>query len=130
MGGPEKGHAVKIFIIDDSSFSRKVLGDAVRAVRPDAEIVPCVDGLDALEKFKAGPPDAATIDMVMPKMNGLELIEKLREIGVSSRLVVVTADIQSSTRERCAALHVNDFVEKPITAEKIRTAFQKIFGSP
>lgn len=121
---------MKIFIVDDSSFSRKVIGDAVRAALPQAEIVPCLDGLDALEKFQAGQmPDAATIDMVMPRMNGLELIEKLRELGVTSRLIVVTADIQTSTRERCAALQVNDFIEKPITAEKIRTAFQKMFGA-
>lgn len=121
---------MKIFIVDDSSFSRKVLGDAIRAALPDAELVPCLDGLDALEKFKAGPvPDAATIDMVMPRMSGLELIEELRKIGIATRLIVVTADIQTSTRERCAALQVSDFIEKPITAEKIRNAFQKMFGS-
>ncbi len=120
---------MKIFIVDDSSFSRKVIADAIRAVRPDAELVPFGDSVEALEQFPIQKPDAATIDMVMPKLHGLELIEKLRETGVTARLIVMTADIQSFTRERCAALQVSDFIEKPITAAKIRAAFATLFGA-
>ncbi len=120
---------MKIFIVDDSSFSRKVIADAIRAIRPDAELVLFGDSVEALERFPIDKPDAATIDMVMPKLHGLELIEKLRETGVECRLIVITADIQSFTRERCADLQVGDFIEKPITAQKIRDAFTRIFAS-
>ncbi len=120
---------MKIFIVDDSSFSRKVIADAILRAAPDAVLIPFAEPEEALARFPGEKPDLVTIDMVMPKMHGIELIEKLRATGVPTRLVVITADIQASTRERCAALQVNDFIEKPITAEKIRAAFARILAA-
>ncbi len=69
--------AVRVVIVDDSSFVRAVLKDLLEA-DPGIEVVgEAVNGLDALEKISALKPDLVTMDIEMPEMNGLEAIEQI-----------------------------------------------------
>ncbi len=108
---------MKIFVIDDSSFSRKAIMSVLREIVPDATLIPFGDGEEALGRFTEEKPDAMTVDIVMPKIQGLELIEKVRATGIPTTIIAITSDVQTSTRQRCAALGAT-FIEKPFTKEK------------
>jgi len=108
---------MKIFVIDDSSFSRKAIISVLKEIVPDATILPFGDGEEALAQFPIEKPDAMTVDIVMPKIQGLELIEKVRATGIETRIVAITSDVQSSTRARCAEFGAT-FIEKPFTRDK------------
>lgn len=58
-----------------------------------------------------------TVDIVMPKIQGLEVIERVRAMSATTKIIAITSDVQSSTRERCAALNAS-FIEKPFTKDK------------
>jgi DNA-binding NarL/FixJ family response regulator len=79
-----------VVLADDHPILREGLA-AFFDVRPDLRIVgQCSDGLAAVEMVKALAPDFAIIDLNLPKLHGLEVIQRLREANSPSKLVVFT----------------------------------------
>ena len=110
----------KILVVDDSALSRKisrrVLEEAGHAVEEAA------DGLAALERYALARPDLVLLDVTMADLNGLEVLQKLRDLDPAARVVMVTADAQSSTRTLSAAGGAVGFVLKPLAREAVLRA--------
>lgn len=105
----------RILIVDDSSMSRRI----VRGILESAghEVAEAADGLAALERYSLDRPDIVLLDLVMDGMYGLDVLQKLREIDSQARVIVATADVQSSTREMAEQSGSVGFVTKPIKTE-------------
>ena len=105
------GGAMKILVVDDSLFQRK----SICQILADAgyETVEATDGLDGLEKALSIHPDCILTDLLMPRMDGIELISELKAKGLAPPLFVLTADIQESKRRLCIDLGVDGFLSKP-----------------
>jgi len=103
--------------VDDSSMSRRI----VRGILESAghEVTEAADGMAALERYSLEKPDLVLLDMVMGGMYGLEVLRKLREIDSQARIIVATADIQTSTREMAEQAGSRGFVTKPIRKEEL-----------
>src|SRR5437773_845274 len=101
----------RILIVDDSSMSRRI----VRGILESAghEVTEASDGMAALERYSLEKPDLVLLDLVMGGMGGLDVLQKLREIDGQARIIVATADIQSSTREMAEQAGSRGFVTKP-----------------
>lgn len=85
---------IRVLVCDDSAFARKVLRDVLTR-DPDIEVVGAArDGLDALEKIASLRPDVVTLDLVMPNLDGLGLLEELPPDG--PRVVVVSSSSEDS----------------------------------
>ena len=68
---------IKVLVVDDSAFARSVIGKKLDA-DPELEVIDFAkDGLEALEKVKSLKPQVVTLDMSMPKMDGLEALERI-----------------------------------------------------
>jgi two-component system, chemotaxis family, chemotaxis protein CheY len=102
----------RILIVDDSSMSRRI----VRGILESAghEVAEAADGLTALERYSLEKPDLVLLDLVMGGMGGLDVLQKLREMDGQARIIVATADIQSSTREMAEQAGSLGFLTKPI----------------
>ena len=88
---------VKVLIVDDSVFMRTVIRDML-AEDASIEIVgTAANGLDALEKIQSFSPDLVTLDIEMPKMNGLEVLKELRKDTPASQ----NPDAQLPYFQRC-----------------------------
>ncbi len=72
-----------------------------------------------LEAVAAHDPDCVLLDLLMPVLTGSEFLRRLRAGGSDLPVVVVTADIQSSTRALCEHLGVSGFLQKPVRGEEI-----------
>lgn len=72
------------------------------------------DGAQALERYFIHRHDLVFLDMVMQGMYGLDVLAKLRELDPAVRVIVATADIQTSTREQVKAAGAAAFVNKPL----------------
>ena len=118
----------KIMIVDDSGLSRRTL----RRILEEAgyEIVEAEDGLSALEQYFLAKPDLVLLDLVMKGMYGLEVLAKLRAMDQEARIIVASADIQSSTRTMVEEAGAKAFVTKPFIAEEVLTAVQAAVGGP
>lgn len=111
-----------IAVVDDSKFMRGLIVKALTALHPKARIIEFADPTEALRQLPALAPDLITLDLLMPGLHGLEVLEKLSHTPLRSRIVVITADVQRSVRQKCTDAGVHAFVEKPVTLEKLRAA--------
>lgn len=102
--------AIKVLVVDDSPFSRKVLIDGL-GKNPNIEIIGyAVDAFDAMKKIPQLKPQVMTCDVEMPRMNGIELLKKI--MPTTPLPVVLVSALNISVFEALSAGAV-DFVRKP-----------------
>jgi two-component system chemotaxis response regulator CheY len=95
------------------------------------EVAEAADGLAALERYSLEKPDLVVLDMVMSGMYGLDVLQKLREIDGQARIIVATADIQSSTREMAEQAGSLGFLTKPIRRAELLSVVNSVLeGGP
>ncbi len=112
----------KILVVDDSNLSRRIS----RRILQDGghEVVEAEDGIAALEHYFLDKPDAVLLDITMKGMTGIEVLKKLREMDARARVVIATADIQSSTRTLTHDAGAAGFITKPLAADQLLTAIK------
>lgn len=111
-----------VLVVDDRRdvrfLSKHLLTNAGATVE-EAE-----DGLQAVDRIKTdnrstGTIDIVLLDMQMPNLDGYRTARRLRELGFTKPIVALTADAMQSDRDRCLKAGCNDFLSKPIDAEKL-----------
>ena len=110
----------KILIVDDSALSRRTLRRILESA--GYEVVEADDGMAALEMYFLEKPGMVLLDLVMKGMYGLDVLVKLREMDQEARVVVASADIQSSTRKMVDEAGALGFVNKPFVSEQVVAA--------
>ncbi len=108
---------MKVLVVDDSVFARHRLGAVLREA--GHEVVEAEDGETALRLMAGGGIAAATVDLLMPGMDGLELIRRLREGYPDLPILSVSADVQKATQLQALAAGVSHFIAKTDPAEKL-----------
>jgi len=82
---------VKVLTIDDSVFMRTVIRDML-SKDPSIEVVGTAsNGIDGLEKIQSLKPDVVTLDIEMPKMNGLDLLRELQKVRVRPKVLMLSS---------------------------------------
>ena len=111
---------VRVLVIDDQAMVRKVS----RAILESAgyEVREASDGIDALEQFFLEKPDIVMLDLVMKGMYGLDVLQKMRELDPGVKVIVVSADIQTSSHELVRDAGGAAFVNKPFDRQDILRA--------
>jgi two-component system chemotaxis response regulator CheY len=112
----------KILIVDDSSLSRRTLRRILESAEYD--VVEADDGMAALEVYFLEKPGLVLLDLVMKGMYGLDVLVKLREMDQQARVVVASADIQSSTRKMVDEAGALGFINKPFVPEQVIAAVE------
>lgn len=109
--------AKKILIIDDSALMRRVISDIIKQNKQYEVADFATDGLDGFNKIVSNPKlyDAIILDINMPKMNGLELLEMLQKNRIQQKIIVVSTVAKEGAKETIRALELGafDFVTKP-----------------
>jgi len=112
----------RVLVVDDSALSRRTLRQILEPAGYD--VAEAEDGLSALERYFLEKPDAVLLDLVMKGMYGLDVLTKLRELDAQARVVVVSADIQTSSQEMAEAAGARGFVVKPFDKADILKALE------
>ena len=116
----------RVLIVDDSALSRRTLR---QILEPEGyDIVEAEDGLIALERYFLDKPDVVLLDLVMKGMYGLEVLIKLRELDAEAKVVVVSADIQTSSKELVEQAGAKAFVNKPFDRAEIVSALADVLA--
>ena len=110
----------KVLIIDDSALTRRGLRQILEGA--GCEVVEAEDGLIGLERYYLEKPDVVMLDLVMRGMYGLDVLQKLRELDADARIVVVSADIQSSSHQLAEQAGARAFINKPFDKAEILVA--------
>lgn len=117
----------KILVIDDEASIRNTLKDILEYEK--YEVVLAEDGYDALEKMDAGPFDVILCDVKMPRMDGIELIDKIRELDPDVAVVMISGHGTIDTAVEAIKKGAFDFISKPLDLNRllitIRNAMDK-----
>jgi len=107
---------VRVLVVDDSAFARKVIGDTLRR-DPRFDVVGIArDGLEALEKIAELKPDVVTLDLVMPNLDGVGVLRALPAADRPAVVIVSMSDSESELGIAALAAGAFDLVHKPTAA--------------
>jgi two-component system chemotaxis response regulator CheY len=114
----------KILIVDDSGLSRRTLRKILESA--GHEVSEATEGIIALERYFLDKPDLVLLDLTMTGMYGIDVLNKLREMDSEARVIIGSADIQSSTREMVQASGARAFINKPFMSEQVLNVVNRV----
>jgi two-component system chemotaxis response regulator CheY len=117
---------VRILVVDDSAMSRRTLRKILESA--GHQVSEAEEGIVALERYFLDKPDLVFLDLTMTGMYGIDVLKKLKEMDPKSRIIIASADIQSSTREMVDEGGASAFINKPFTVEKVLSAIEKVLS--
>jgi CheY-like chemotaxis protein len=107
----------KVLVVDDSKMIRHLLTKELS--KQGCQVSEAQDGLDGFIKSHSIHPDFIIMDLIMPKMGGLEAIAKIRELNPSIPIIILTSTSKKEEVVAAAALKIKGYVRKPIQMDHL-----------
>lgn len=110
--------STRLLICDDSNMARKQVARSL----PDGwdvEISFATNGAEGVEAIKAGKGDVLLLDLNMPVMDGYEVLQTIVKEDLPTLTIVISGDIQPEAHQRVTSLGALDFIQKPVSKEKL-----------
>lgn len=118
-----------ILVVDDEEDLRRLLTESL--AREGFQVAAARSGREALVLVEQAPPDLIILDLVMPEMDGIETLRRIRERGVTAKVVVLTAYGTAQQVREAMALDVREFIGKPFDMDRlIRIVAEELEGRP
>jgi two-component system chemotaxis response regulator CheY len=117
---------VKVLIVDDSSFARLNLRRAVE--KAGHTVLEAASGASAIEMVQKEPVDIITLDLLMPGMPGAEALTLLKQACPQARVIIITADVQTPTRNALLEAGADAFLNKPVPAAVLEDTIHSLMG--
>lgn len=116
-----------ILIVDDSSFTRNRLREAL--VTGGYRVEEARHGLEALQKLDQGVFACVVTDLLMPEMDGFGLLERVSQRAKPIPVIVLSSDIQKTSRDKCQQLGAKAFLSKPPKGNELILAIENALNS-
>lgn len=115
----------RILIADDALFMREMIREIIE---PDGfEVVgEASDGVEAVARYRDLHPDLVTMDIVMPKLSGIDAVREIREVDPGARIVMCSALGQEALVMEALKAGATDFVVKPFKPEDVLSTLSKV----
>lgn len=113
-----------VLIVDDAAFSRRMIRKYVEA--EGCQVLEATNGQQALEMVQQYQPNCILTDLLMPDVDGFQLLQALREQGQGIPIAIITADIQDASRERGVELGAASFINKPVKEDQVRQTIRQL----
>lgn len=112
-----------VLIIEDAALLRKMLQKILRA--KGYNTIEASNGREGLEMITTHNPDCVVLDMLMPEIEGREVLKEMRDRGLQIPTIVMTADVQESTRSECLELGALTVLNKLPKGEELLPWIEK-----
>ena len=118
---------MRILVVDDSALYRKILTDAASSAL-GTEAVAVSNGESALKKLESEKFDLVLLDLMMPNVSGIQVLEVLRDQGrlESLPVIMVSASNEMAGVVRCIELGAEDYLTKPIRVDALVEALMQV----
>ena len=105
----------KVLVVDDSALMRRVISDIINKDEEFHTEHSARDGLEALKLLEQNDFDAIVLDIIMPRMNGIDFLKEVNERGYTAKIIIVSTIARKGAGETIEALELGafDFVTKP-----------------
>jgi DNA-binding response OmpR family regulator len=111
--------AVRVLVVEDDDVIRQLI--TVNLELEGFEVVPAIDGVDALEKVGDAKPDVVTLDVMMPRLDGWATAERLRENPDTAgiKILLLSARAQEADLKRGERIGVDAYLTKPFDPDEL-----------
>jgi CheY-like chemotaxis protein len=108
---------ISVLVVDDSALNRLVIVEYLKG--KEIKILEAEDGEQALQIIELEKPDIILLDLIMPVMDGFEVLEILKKQENKIPIIVITAYLKGNTFQRCKELGAKGFLNKPIKMQEL-----------
>ena len=117
----------RVLVVDDSPTNRQALSDLLQ--REGYDVTTAVDGEDALAKIAADPPPLVVLDIILPKMNGYQVLRQLRTDRETRHIKVILVSSKNQESDRFWGLKqgADDYIAKPYAESALLAAVARHF---
>ncbi len=116
-----------ILVIDDSQEIRDFLSNRLLAAL-DYKTITAIDGLEGIKIAEEEKPDLILLDINLPKMSGVEILQVLQEKKSTIPVIMITSEAEPSQILTCFRLGAKDYLQKPFTAADVTLAIDKVLS--
>ena len=106
-----------ILVVDDSEFMRASLCSMIKSQKLSSKIVEASDGVEAVKKYKSEKPDLVTMDIDMPKANGIQALRAIKKINPNAKVIVITGN-HKTLMHHVSKFGAVGYLTKPIDKTK------------
>lgn len=116
----------RIIVVEDDTDLRETLWRALS--REGYQVSQAGDGTEALSALRMRPYDLAIIDLVLPRMGGIQILEQLRSLGLAIPAIVITAYGDRFSYNRATDLGASEFLVKPVKLVELYRAVRRVLA--
>ena len=116
----------KILVVDDASFMRTVLKDIIKSNGLATEILEAGDGVDGVKAYQASKPNLVTMDVNMPRADGIQALRAIMKIDPTAKVVMVTSVEQKQIVQDAMKLGARDYIVKPFDKTTVGLVLNKV----
>lgn len=115
----------RILIVEDKATSRELLRNILEP--RGYEVIEAVDGIDGLDKASTHQPHLILLDLHMPRLDGMEVLQALRrdQRFQSTPVIALTASAMQGDREKALAAGFNGYLTKPVSLDTLRAEISR-----
>jgi two-component system, response regulator, stage 0 sporulation protein F len=118
----------KILVIDDEESIRSLLDTILR--RKGYNVILADNGPNGLERFRKEHPDVIVLDLKMPGMDGLTVLQEIRRADSSQPVIVLTGAGTPENEQQARSLGVSEFVEKEFSLHHLGDSLKRLLNTP
>src|SRR4051794_2870518 len=120
---------LRVLVVEDDDVIRALI--SVNLDLEGFEVVPAVDGIDALEKVIDADPDVITLDVMMPRLDGWATMERLRDnpATAKTKILLLSARAQETDLQRGEQLGADAYLTKPFDPDELVAVVRRLADS-
>lgn len=122
------GPAKSLLIVDDEPMVIELFSCMIPKLYPGIAIHFAENGKSGIELFKEHMPDIVITDIIMPHIDGLQMVREIKSIKTDTFIIVITADKEIVHQETIGNIGVNEFLFKPVELFKLFIVLDKCLG--
>ncbi len=113
-----------ILVVDDSAPSRTIVTEIVK--KCGHESVEAANGREALLAVAEREPDCIVLDLLMPEVDGFDVLRELQEQNSNVPVIVISADMREVSQKRCQDLGAAEFINKPVDNRDLEQSISRL----
>jgi two-component system chemotaxis response regulator CheY len=121
-----RGVASRILIVDDASFMRSVLKDIIKSNGLASEIFEAGDGIEGVKSFQKIKPDLVTMDVNMPRADGIQALRAILKIDPQAKVIMITSVEEKHIVQDAIKIGARDYVVKPFDRSNVPLVINKV----
>lgn len=114
-----------IMVVDDSPFSRRAIRNIIEANRISNRIIEAGDGVEAVIKYKEHRPDLVTMDVLMPKADGIQALRAIKKLNPNAKVIMISSTGKSHIVQDAIRAGATDYILKPFEQSQIAISLSK-----